>query len=346
MKLRDSPSPWLAVPMSLAMSLHSAVAGSPPPATVSDSAERALPPELTAPRDAPYTEQWNWESIRAPANADSGEEVARFDAWKILSTRMDFALNYHQPAVDVSLRRYLQNPSSLKDAIPQAALYLPYVTGRMLENNLPPELALLPFVESAYNPKALSPNGASGLWQIMPATADRLGLKRNQWYDGRNDLIGSTDAVIAYLSYLNRRFNGDWLLSLAAYNSGEGVVARAVSASEANGEKADFWTLNLPDHTRHFVPKFLALARIFRSSDQIQNLERPQGPQPGTIRALLLPRQISLAQAARLADIDYQLIQRLNTGLKRGVTPPEGPHRVVVPGSAAERLLAAIEASE
>jgi len=320
---------------------------SPPSAAADLPIEPISLSKTTAPGDSNYAKDWNLGRLGVTAIEDaSGHDKATFDAWKVLSTRMDFALNYHQPAVDASLRRYLENPATLKDAIPYAELYLPYITSRMMASDLPPELALLPFVESAYNPSAHSPNGASGLWQITPATANLLGLKRNQWYDGRNDIIRSTDAAIAYLGYLNRKFNGDWLLSLAAYNSGEGTVARAVSANHAHGKNADFWALNLPHQARSFVPKFLALARIFQDSDQVQNLDLASATEPPALQALLLPRQISLARAAQLADVDYELIKNLNTGLKRGITPPEGPHRLVLPDAAAERLLAAVAATQ
>lgn len=344
---KPRPHPVVPLWVALALSLSSALASPPPAETATALTEIALRPEVTDSVDPQFARRWHWENLGTamPAGAGFDPNAPSFDAWKVLSTRMDFALNHRQPAVDASLHEYRQQPSILEDAIPQAAFYLPYITERMMESNLPPELALLPFVESAYDPKAVSPNGASGLWQITRATADKLGLKRNQWYDGRNDLIRSTDAAIAYLSYLNRRFSGDWLLSLAAYNGGEGTVARALSASKASGGKADFWTLNLPTETRYFVPRFLALAQIFQDSDQMETLALHREKSPSTIEALLLPRRISLAQAAQLADIDYELIERLNTGLKQGITPPNGPHTLVVPSSAAQRLLAAIKAS-
>jgi len=277
--------------------------------------------------------------LRSPAIQD--QDTATFDAWSLLTSQMDFALDTQEPDPDVSLQRYFISPRDLLDAMPQATLYLPYVTERLVENDLPPELALLPFLESAYNPMARSPRGAAGLWQITGATADGLGLKRDQWWDGRNDVIRSTDAAIDYLSYLNRRFDGDWLLALAAYNSGEGTVSRAMARNQRQGADTDFWNLRLPAETRIFVPKFLALARLVNESD----LHAEWNPSPeaaistGPIAAVALPEQISLQQAARLADMDYQLLRLLNTGLKQDVTPPDGPHRLVLPQSAAERLL-------
>lgn len=275
-----------------------------------------------------------------------GGQPASFNAWQVLGSRMDFALNYNQPAVDESLQRYLRDPGEVTHALPRAELYLPYITERMVANNLPPELALLPFMESAYNPSAQSPRGASGLWQITPATADRLGLTRNRWWDGRNDLIHSTDAAIDYLSYLNRRFDGDWLLSLAAYNSGEGTVSRAIAVNERKGEDTDFWALDLPDQARAFVPKFLALAKFFQDSDQLPEADPTRTASAHSLQALTLSRQISLTRAAKLADIDYDLLKRLNPGIKLGVTPPQGPHQLVLPQNAAQRLLAAIAAAQ
>lgn len=267
---------------------------------------------------------------------------ARFDAWAALGKGTSFASGPRQPRVDESLRHYREHSYALAHSVRQAALYLPYVTRRLVESDLPPELALLPFVESAYDPLASSPSGAAGLWQITAATADRLGLKRNQWYDGRNDIVRSTDAAITYLHYLNRRFGGDWLLALAAYNGGEGRVARAVMANLASGRGTDFWALDLPPETRAYVPRFLALARLFRDSEALGRLRPQTLGEPRSLETLVLPGQISLARAAQLADIDYQMLKRLNTGLKRDVTPPQGPHRLVLPRRAARRFVAAV----
>lgn len=268
---------------------------------------------------------------------------ARFDAWAALSKGPSFASGSHsQPRVDKPLRHYREHSYALAHSVRQAALYLPYVTRRLLASDLPPELALLPFVESAYDPLASSPSGAAGLWQITAATADRLGLKRNQWYDGRNDIVRSTDAAISYLHYLNRRFGGDWLLALAAYNGGEGRVARAIMANLASGRETDFWALDLPPETRAYVPRFLALARLFRDSEALDWLRPQTLGEPRSLETLVLPGQISLARAAQLADIDYQLLKRLNAGLKHDVTPPQGPHRLVLPRRAARRLVAAV----
>lgn len=268
---------------------------------------------------------------------------ARFDAWAALGKGTSFASAPHRQArVDESLRHYREHSSALAHSVRRAALYLPYVTRRLVESDLPPELALLPLVESAYDPLASSPSGAAGLWQITAATADRLGLKRNQWYDGRNDIVRSTDAAIIYLHYLNRRFGGDWLLALAAYNGGEGRVARAVTANLASGRETDFWALDLPPETRAYVPRFLALARLFRDSEALGRLRPQTLGQPRSLETLVLPGQISLVRAAQLADVDYQLLKRLNTGLKRDVTPPQGPHRLVLPLRAARRFVAAV----
>lgn len=264
-----------------------------------------------------------------------------FDAWGLLASRMDFALDTWEANTAAPPHQDLVSPRDILDAMPQATLYLPYVTERLVENDLPPELALLPFLESAYDPAARSSRGASGLWQITGATADSLGLKRDQWWDGRNDVIRSTDAAIDYLTYLNHRFDGDWLLALAAFNSGEGTVSRAMARNQRQGADTGFWDLHLPAETRIFVPKFLALARLVNESDLHSEWNpSPEAPiSTGTIAAVALPEQISLRRAAELADMDYQLLRRLNTGLKRDVTPPDGPHRLVLPQSAAQRLL-------
>lgn len=215
----------------------------------------------------------------------------------------------------------------------------------MMASDLPPELALLPFVESAYNPSARSPNGASGLWQITPATANLLGLKRNQWYDGRNDIIRSTDAAIAYLSYLNRKFDGDWLLSLAAYNSGEGTVARAISANQARGKNADFWALNLPRQHALSCQNSLPWREFSRIRIRCKTWTSPaRQSHRHCKRSFSPPDQLGAGCTTRGHRLRTHQASEYRP--QAGVTPPEGPHRLVLPDAAAERLLAAVAATQ
>lgn len=335
--------------------LWSHASDSPSAASQRDSAGPAPPAYgTTASPDQQFRNRTlglNFESATAALVTEtpaSDTTENRFDIWSTFNSRMAFAPYHGRPGVSESLgdaRAWGQLLAHTRD---QATLYLPYVTRRLVEGGLPPELALLPFVESAYDPLAQSPGGAAGLWQFTRATADHLGLKYNPWYDGRKDIVRSTDAAVIYLQHLNRRFEGDWLLSLAAYNSGEGRVARAIKANLTKGKSTDFWSLDLPPTTRAYVPKLLALAKLFRDGEAHQYLaatttnDLPQH----ALETLVLPEQISLRRAAELANLDYEVLKSFNTGLKNEVTPPQGPHRLVLPQPAAQRFLAALALAE
>lgn len=330
-------------------------AGDPPPATP------ALPEPATAAQETSGItilpdQQFSDLALRLdfkPATAELGSggqtgdaTTDGFDIWSAFNSGMTFAPYHEGPAVDPSpgsIRAWGQLLAHTGD---HAAFYLPYVTQRLVEGGLPPELALLPFVESAYDPLAQSPGGAAGLWQFTRATAARLGLKYNPWYDGRKDIVRSTDAAVTYLHHLNRRFDGDWLLSLAAYNSGEGRVAQAIEANLSRGRSTDFWALDLPPTTRAYVPRFLALAKLFRDGEAHRYLSVPVNDLPHPLETLILPEQISLKHAAELAGMDYEMLKRFNTGLKSEVTPPQGPHRLILPKPAAQRFLTALAVAE
>jgi hypothetical protein len=159
---------------------------------------------------------------------------------------------------------YNQSKKSLiKDTV-QATPHLHYVMGQVEKRNLPGELALLPMLESKFKQNATSNKGAAGIWQIMPGTGKRFGLKRSAGYDGRRDVQASTTAALNYLEYLHKRFKGDWMLALAAYNAGEGTVDRAIKRNRSAGKSTSFWSLKLPKQTRAYVPKFLALAQVMK----------------------------------------------------------------------------------
>ena len=212
----------------------------------------------------------------------------------------------------------------------RAQLYMAHIVLELERNNLPLELALLPFIESAYSPFAYSPSGAAGLWQFMRPTGDHLGLKRDQWYDGRRDIISSTDAAIRYFQYLNKRFKGDWLLTLAAYNAGEGTVSKAIRANQRNGKGVDFWSLRLPAETRAYVPKLIALAQVTARPADYQ-LVLPNIPAEAYFDIVELPQQIDLYQVSLLAGMGLDDVYRLNAGCQQSATPPAGPHRLLIP---------------
>lgn len=264
--------------------------------------------------------------------------------WSIINRGASFASYAEHPRIDKYLAWYQNNPSYFNPIFERAPLYLGHITEQLQQYNMPLELALLPFVESAYNPFAYSRSDAAGLWQFIPSTGDHMGLKRSWWYDGRRDVARSTDAAIQYLRYLNRRFKGDWLLTLAAYNGGEGTVSRAMRRNARAGKATDFWNLELSRETRSYVPQLLALARICANPEKY-GLSFPAIANTKVFTAVQVDGRINLNQAAKLAGIDGKLLDNLNPGLRRGVTPPEGPHQIILPVSKVETFNARIAAT-
>src|SRR5471032_3260530 len=172
-----------------------------------------------------------------------------------------------QHAVDLQLFWFANHPDYLERSFDRSELYLYDIASQIEARGMPLELALLPMIESAYEPYAYSRARASGLWQFIPGTGSRFGLKQDWWYDGRRDVVESTRAALDYLQYLHDEFDGDWLLAIAAYNCGEANVERAVRANRAVGRSIQFWDLKLPAETRAYVPKLLAMKELVSQPD-------------------------------------------------------------------------------
>ena len=232
---------------------------------------------------------------------------------------------------------FVKHPSYLKRVAKRAEPFLYYIVEELEKNNMPIELALLPVVESAFDPFAYSHGRASGMWQFVPATGKRFGMKQNWWYDGRRDVIASTQGAIEYLKYLNKFFDGDWMLALAAYNSGEGRVRRAVKKNKRLGKPTDFWSLDLPKETRAYVPKLLALADIIKRPSDF-NLSLYSIDNKSVLSQVDIKSQLDLAKAATLAGLTLAELQRLNPGFNRWATDPDGPHRLLLPSHTIEKF--------
>ncbi|WP_347329739.1 lytic transglycosylase [Marinimicrobium locisalis] len=252
------------------------------------------------------------------------------------------------PRVDTYLKWYGKHPHYMERVMERGHRYLHYIITRLEEEGLPTELALLPIVESAFDPFAYSHGRASGIWQFVPATGRQYGLKQNWWYDGRRDIVASTDAAIRYLKYLNELFDGDWLLALASYNTGQGNVMRRMRANERQGKPTDFWSLRLPRETQAYVPQLLALSRIVKNPEQFDLALKPIPDEP-YFSIVDVESQIDLAQAAELAQLDLDELYMLNAGYNRWATDPDGPHQLLVPVDHEEAFrtrLANIDADE
>jgi len=251
------------------------------------------------------------------------------DLWEELRDGFDLS-GYEHPRVDIQLNWYAKNQSYFDRVSDRALPYLYFILREVRERGMPTEIALLPVVESAFQPFAFSSGRAAGIWQFIPETGKRYGLKQDWWYDGRRDIYASTHAALDYLQDLNRMFKGDWLLALAAYNSGEGTVSRALKRAAAEGKPMNFWALDLPDETRDYVPKLLAISALV-SEPEYYKMTLKAIPYSAYFRKVDTEGQLDLAKAAELADISIEELYQLNPPFNRWATPPEGPHYLLVP---------------
>ena len=279
--------------------------------------------ETTTPLPEPLT------SLPADKQPDSASSQPG-DIWQKLSDNLNLPRHLDHRTVKGKLAWYAKNQEYLDRVATRSSPYLFYIIGEVEKRGMPLELALLPVVESAYHPFAYSRSHASGIWQFIPSTGKIYGLKQNWWYDGRRDIVASTRAALDYLEKLNKEFDGDWLLALAAYNSGERNVARAIRRNKRAGKKTDFFSLRLPRETRGYVPSLLAVSELVANPEQygvnwIPVVDRPYFAQVNT------GEQIDLAVAAELADLSMDELYTLNPGFNRWATDPAGPHRLLVP---------------
>jgi membrane-bound lytic murein transglycosylase D len=232
---------------------------------------------------------------------------------------------------------YAERPDYMARIFKRAEPWIHYISSELERRNMPGELALLPIVESAYDPFAYSSGRALGTWQFIADTGRRYGLKQNWWYDGRRDVWSSTQAALEYLSYMHQMFDGDWLLALAGYNTGEGRVARQVKRNQAIGRSSDYWSLSLPRETRGYVPKLLGLQCLFKYPERY-NFQVAVTPDEPVIAAVDIGRQADLVLVSQMSQTPIDVLFTLNPGFNRWATSPEGSFRVVLPLDDAARL--------
>nr|WP_232220587.1 transglycosylase SLT domain-containing protein [Legionella tunisiensis] len=251
------------------------------------------------------------------------------NVWDVL--RNQFALNHEvsQPEVQTQLRWLVSHPSYLQK-LAQSEPYIYHIVTEIKKRRMPGEIALLPMIESAYDPFAYSGAGAAGLWQLMPGTGNNLGLKQDWWFDGRRSIRPSTDAALNYLTYLNKYFNGNWILAIAAYDSGEGTVSRAIKNSRQYSRNISFWTLPVPQETKAYVPRLLALAEIIKYPQRYR-VTLPDIPHVPYFEEVNIGSQIDLNHAAKLAGISYKDLIKLNPGFNRWTTAPYKPFKLLIP---------------
>lgn len=256
--------------------------------------------------------------------------------WLKLAEGFDFEVPENS-RIAIQRDYYLRHPKYLQQVSKRAEPFLWLIVEQIEANNLPFELALLPVVESTFDPYAYSYAGASGLWQFMPISGARFGLRQDWWYDGRRDVYASTRGALRYMQILHRYLGNDWLYAFAAYNSGEGRVERAIAKNRKAGMPVDYWNLDLPKETEKYVPKFLALVDILRNHEKY-DIDLPFIPNKQALTYVDIGSQIDLSYAAELAELSLAEVQLLNPAFNHWATSPDGPHKLLLPSVVAKEF--------
>jgi membrane-bound lytic murein transglycosylase D len=287
----------------------------PAQASIHNQYPAVAAPRVYLPKDVNYSAaNFNdlWDRIRAGYDlpAVQSKHVAEYERW------------------------FSSHPEYIDRLVKRATPYLYHITVQVEQRNMPMEIALLPAIESAYKPHALSSDKAVGLWQFIPATGKHYGLKQNWWYDGRKDVYASTNAALNYLEKLNKYFDGDWSLALASYNAGEGTVSRAIKANKRAGKPTNYTALKLRSETRRYVPKLIAFSNIIKNPEKY-GLKIKKIPNQPYFSVVRLSSQVELGIVADAANIRIEELEMLNPGIKRWATDPKGPHHLLVPAHSA-----------
>ena len=270
------------------------------------------------------------EEIHTEATAE-GIPALPDDLWTRI--RAGYGLpDKNHPRVNADINWYAKHQAYLDRTFTRSSPYLHYIVEQVEARNMPLEIALLPVVESAFQPFAYSHGRASGIWQFIPGTGRLYGLKIDWWYDGRRDIYAATDAALTYLQRLHKTFDGDWLLALAAYNAGQGNVRKAIRKNKKQGKGITFWELSskLPKETRGYVPKLLAISAIVAAPDA-HGVTLTGIPNQPVLARVDITSQIDLAIAADMADMPLEKLYTLNPAFNRWATPPSGPHHLLLP---------------
>lgn len=279
------------------------------------------------------TQAWSSDSLETEAAAGADH----LDVWHRIRDgfRIDDAAAQN-PLVAVHESWFAARPDSVRRLAERSRPYLYHIVEELDRRAMPMEIALLPMIESAFNPTALSPSAASGIWQFIPSTGRHYGLKQDSWYDGRRDFTAATNAALDYLGKLYLDF-GDWQLALAAYNCGEGCVARAIQNNVQQGLPTDYASLSLPNETRHYVPKLLALKNLIYAPENY-GIAIEQLPNRPYFNQVTVHASMDLHSAARLANMSSDEFAALNAAFPRKLIRSDTPVNLLVPVDKADKF--------
>jgi membrane-bound lytic murein transglycosylase D len=318
------------------------------PESAATSPTASTPSSMSAPPVAESTNSPTPSVGRLGLDSLNPDQTIRFDApdakrdlWQRIRAGYGLAELRNPQLVQSTERWYATRPDYVQRMTNRGARYLFHIVEEVERRRLPTELALLPFIESAFNPQALSTAKASGMWQFMPATGRDFSLKQNVFRDDRRDVLASTRAALDYLTRLHGQF-GDWHLALAAYNWGEGNVQRAIQRNQRAGLPTDYESLRMPDETRRYVPKLLAVKNLVMQPDAFGLSLPPLENHPYFLTAPV-ERDIDVAVAARLAGMDEAEFAALNPQHNKPVILAAGTPHILLPYSNAERYLVELD---
>ncbi len=308
-------------------------APAPPPAP--EPAPPASEPLADVSFPSPFSQQAAEALEPLPPAAD--------DLWARI--RKGYALpDIDGPLVEKWEQWYAERPDYVARMVERSRRYLYYIVVQVEARRMPSEVALLPMVESAYNPNALSTSRASGIWQFIPSTASLYGMKRNWWFDSRRDVIAATDGALSYLEKLHGDFD-DWQLALAAYNWGEGNVAKAIATNQRKGKPTDYLSLKMPDETRNYLPKLQAVKNIIADPEKygVALADIPDAPYFAVVKT---NRKMDVERAAELAEMSVDEFQYLNPHHNRPVIAGADEYTILLPIDKAELFAAKLDLTD
>ena len=259
------------------------------------------------------------------------------NVWNRVYQGFQFKDHNNNPLVQRYTRSFSKSPARIQRLADRSADYMYMVVNELNRRRMPTELALLPFVESAYRNNAFSHAGAAGMWQFIRSTGKIYGLKQTKSYDARLDSHQATQAALNYLQKLHRQFKGDWFLALAAYNAGEYRVQRAIDRNRRLGKRTDYWSLKLPRETRQYVPRLLAYKNIFRNP-RAYRVHLRGIPNAPALARIHVNKPVDLRKAAAYAGVPKDRLLALNSGFLHGITTPRYSNQITLPRRHAGRL--------
>jgi|TARA_B110000305_G_scaffold112076_1_gene126193 membrane-bound lytic murein transglycosylase D len=249
------------------------------------------------------------------------KEIIYQDVWERIAKNSSIGNEELDEITLQYINRYLENPAQFHKLLMKGQYFIYFVLEELERYDLPAELALLPYIESNYDPFSISSSGAMGLWQFMPATARIYGLKDTWWFEQRHDPLISTKAAVRYLAYLDNRFGKNITYTLSAYNGGPTLLEKQIKINQRAGKSLDYRELKLPRQTKEYVPKFRAISELIVNAEKY-NIKLPAFPNQSVLGQIILDGQIEIFAFSEFSQLKPEFIYKLNAGFTKWASPP------------------------